>query len=230
MFRFSVLEKNRYEWINLTIERAYKHIFIRDIYKQWYASGINSEINTLDKMIEWLRNETQDYKDIIMVGSSGGGYAATVAGVKLNASLILNFNGQWNLYDNVERNGQIISPILKEMIDRNDIGIKYLDIAHLEFDYNRIFYFVSILSPWDKKQSTLIKDFKNINIIRFYNKHHGVPFFKSTLPAILAMNQEELKKLTKHLQIPIIFDCRIAGLRRTLSFIASSLTKRFLKR
>lgn len=230
MFRFSIIKKNRYEWTNLKIKRAYKHIFIRDIYKQWYASGINAEINTLDKLIEWLRNETLNYNEIIMVGSSGGGYAATIAGVKLKASLIFNFNGQWNLYDNIERNGEIISPILKRMLDNNDSGTQYFDIANTEYDYNRVFYFVSKFSPWDKKQYSLIKDFRNTNIICFYNNHHGIPFFKSSLPAILAMKQEELKKLAKQQHIPFFFDCRIAGFKNTISFVLKSLIKKFLKK
>lgn len=230
MFRHSVIEKNRYEWTNLTIKKAYKHIFIRDIYKQWYASGINAEINTLDKMIEWLRNETQTYNEIILVGSSGGGYAATIAGVKLKASLILNFNGQWNLYDNIERNGEIISPILKRMIDNNDPGTKYFDIANTEYDYNNVFYFVSKFSPWDKKQYSLLKDFRNTNIISFCNNHHGIPFFKSTLPAILAMNQADLKKLATHQHIPFFFDCKIAGIKNTVSFVLKNIIKKFFQK
>lgn len=72
-FRWSVLEKDRFEWTRLKIRRATKHIFLRDIYKQWYASGVNAKINTLDKLIEWLRNEIKDYKSLIISGSSSGG-------------------------------------------------------------------------------------------------------------------------------------------------------------
>lgn len=226
-FRLAVINKDRFEWTNIMIGRAQKHIFIRDIYKQWYASGINVEINSMEKLVEWLRNETKNYKEIIMVGSSGGGYAATIAGIKLKASIIYNFNGQWNLYDNVERDGHIISPILKEMIDKNDIGVKYFDITNFGYDSSNIFYFVSKLSTWDKKQYSFIKKFKNINIISFCNNHHGIPFLKSTLPTILAMNHEELKKLTKHQHIPFIFDCRIAGLKNTLLFVIKSIIKKY---
>lgn len=229
-FKAAIVKKNRYEWTNKTIEKAQKHIFIRDIYKQWYASGINNEINTIDKLIEWLQDETKNYNEIIIVGSSGGGYAATIVGVKLNASLILNFNGQWNLYDNIERNGEIISPILKRMIDINDPGTKYFDIANTEYDYNNVFYFVSKFSPWDKKQYSLLKDFRNTNIISFCNSHHGIPFFKSTLPAILAMNQADLKKLATHQHIPFFFDCKIAGIKNTVSFVLKNIIKKFFQK
>lgn len=72
-FRFSVMERDRYEWRRNMVSRAQKHIFLRDIYKQWYASGINAEINSVDRLTEWLREQTNGYKSLIFSGSSGGG-------------------------------------------------------------------------------------------------------------------------------------------------------------
>lgn len=72
-FNEAVIERDRYEWTRLKIRRAQKHIFVRDIYKQWYASGINSTINSIDKLTEWLRKETSGYNSLIINGSSGGG-------------------------------------------------------------------------------------------------------------------------------------------------------------
>ena len=36
IFRKRIVEKNFFEWYNLRIEKAYKHIFVRDVFKQWY--------------------------------------------------------------------------------------------------------------------------------------------------------------------------------------------------
>ncbi len=203
MFRSAVIEKDRYEWTRLKIKRAQKHIFVRDIYKQWYASGINMHINTMDKLIDWLHKETQGFSEIVCIGSSGGGYAATIVGTKLKASLIFNFNGQWDLYDNVVRNETVISPILKRLIDEPNDGVKYLNITNEEYDNNRIFYFVSIFSKWDKKQLNLIKNFNRVNVVRFCNNHHGIPFLKSTLPILLNLDYEHLVKLNKCIHFPI---------------------------
>lgn len=73
VFRKAVVEKDRYEWTRLKIRRAQKHIFVRDVYKQWYASGINAKINTIDKLTDWLREQVKGYKHLIIIGSSGGG-------------------------------------------------------------------------------------------------------------------------------------------------------------
>ena len=53
-----IVEKNFFEWYNLRIEKAYKHIFVRDVFKQWYLSGINQSIDSPERLIEFLKNET----------------------------------------------------------------------------------------------------------------------------------------------------------------------------
>lgn len=45
-FKRSILEKDYYEWRYDTPLSARKHIFLRDIYKQWYLLGINNFIST----------------------------------------------------------------------------------------------------------------------------------------------------------------------------------------
>jgi hypothetical protein len=58
IFRKRIVEKNFFEWYNLRIEKAYKHIFVRDVFKQWYLSGINQSIDSPERLIEFLKNET----------------------------------------------------------------------------------------------------------------------------------------------------------------------------
>ena len=61
-FRKKIVEKNFYEWYNTRIENAHKHIFIRDIHKQWYLSGINAEVNTPEKLLNFYGLRQQDMK------------------------------------------------------------------------------------------------------------------------------------------------------------------------
>lgn len=72
LFQKAVIEKDRYEWTRLKISRADKHIFLRDVYKQWYGSGINATLNSIDKVAEWLKDEVKGYNSLIIMGSSGG--------------------------------------------------------------------------------------------------------------------------------------------------------------
>ena len=46
--------KNKFEWYNTRISKGVKHIFVRDIKKQWYLTGINKEINNIDKLFQFL--------------------------------------------------------------------------------------------------------------------------------------------------------------------------------
>lgn len=230
MFRKAVIEKNRFEWTRLKIKRAQKHIFLRDIYKQWYGIGINKELDSIDKVVEWLKDEVKGYSSIICIGSSGGGYFASIIGSKLQADLVLNFNGQWDIHDSIEDNGIIISPVLKKMLAEKHPGIKYFNIVREEFDYSRIFYFVSSKSPVDIRQLELASSFKNIHIIRFSNSHHGIPFLKCTLSRVINMTYEELCELENHEHLPVLFDIKLIGLTKTAGFLLKLIKKKFIRR
>ena len=45
IFQKRIVEKNVFEWYNTRIN-ARKHIFIRDIFKQWYLEGINAKLDS----------------------------------------------------------------------------------------------------------------------------------------------------------------------------------------
>lgn len=225
-FQKSVIEKDHFEWKNSRVTRAGKHIFLRDVYKQWYASGINADINTADKLAEWLMQQTAGYKEVVCLGSSGGGYAATLIGTLIHADIILNFNGQWSFYDQIEKDGTVISPLIKEMIENSHEGQKYFSIANKQYDNENVYYFVSCQSQWDNEQLQLIKDFQSTHIIRFATAHHGIPFLKSTLPCIINMKTEKLDDLAKGKHIPVFFDLKIAGVSATFKFIHHLIGKK----
>lgn len=44
IFRERIVEKDSYEWFHTRIERASKHIYLRDIFKQWYLEGIKHRV------------------------------------------------------------------------------------------------------------------------------------------------------------------------------------------
>lgn len=41
-FEYSILKNDKYEWKQNKFSNAKKHIFLRDLHKQWYLSGINA--------------------------------------------------------------------------------------------------------------------------------------------------------------------------------------------
>ena len=45
-FRQNILKNNRFEWQRNKVPYASKHIFLRDLHKQWYLTGVNAELDT----------------------------------------------------------------------------------------------------------------------------------------------------------------------------------------
>ena len=66
-FKKEVVEKDKFEWMNIGSEqklqeKAAKQIFVRDIYKNFCIEGINAEFNSHYKVAEKLKMLTQGYK------------------------------------------------------------------------------------------------------------------------------------------------------------------------
>lgn len=124
MFRKRIVEKNFFEWYRCRIKRAYKHIFVRDVFKQWYLTGINGEVNSTERLLDFLRDETRGYK-VITLGSSAGGYASALFGPLLGAEMAISFNGQFSLQRLVRESTETISPLLFSMLKQYEGGIAY---------------------------------------------------------------------------------------------------------
>lgn len=197
-FKRVIINENRYEWSKNLITRANKHIFVRDIYKSWYVTGINNEINSIDKLFEFLKEETKNSR-IITLGCSSGGYAAMIFGILLDAEYIFSFSGQFSIQDVVDNNSQIHYPLLfehKDDLSKN----KYFNIANLVKSKNiPIFYFVSSLSDCDKNQINIASGIKNVYSFKIKSDDHGIPFPLINLQKIINMPQNELIKLNKSL-------------------------------
>ena len=56
-----------------------KHFYI-DNYQVSYHKGINGLSTNIDETIEYLKNEIKNYKNVIFLGNSAGGYAAILFG------------------------------------------------------------------------------------------------------------------------------------------------------
>ena len=82
-------------------------IYYPNIYKQWYVRGINEKINTIDKLIDLLRDLTNGF-EVMTVGISAGGYIAALAAAKLNTKKCYDFSGQVSLWKDID-----VSPFLK---------------------------------------------------------------------------------------------------------------------
>ncbi len=110
IFRKRIVEKDFFEWYHTRV-RARKHIFLRDLFKQWYLEGINVEICSQEKLAEWLRRKTEGY-EVVTVGSSAGGYAAVLFGSLIGARRVLAFCAQFTLNGLAARASETRDPLV----------------------------------------------------------------------------------------------------------------------
>jgi hypothetical protein len=211
IFRKRIIEKNFFEWYHSRIKKAFKHIFIRDIFKQWYLAGINKDINSPEKLTDFLQKETKGYK-VITVGSSAGGYAAILYGSFINTQYTLAFNPQFELNSLLIKSKEKINPLLFRIRDER---INYFDITKFIKKEIKFFYFYSNRSPWDTQQYKFIKDTKKVIPIAFNSKHHGIPFLKIALPVVLNLDINILKSLSRKQHNPIFFTIKMVGFIKT---------------
>ena len=224
IFRKKIVKKNFFEWYNSRINKASKHIFVRDIFKQWYLMGINAKIDTPEKLTDFLRKETEGY-NIITIGSSAGGYAAILYGSLLNAKYVIAFNSQFELLSLLKRSSKEKNPIVFKM--KNEKFIFY-DITKFININTKIFYFYSKASQWDKEENIYIgRKYCNIYKIAFHSRHHGIPFLKVALRKVINLQPADLGQLSKSNHFPILFTIQMVGLIKTINGIYKQL-KRYL--
>lgn len=197
-FRKVIIENDRYEWENISqasilLEKAGKYIFLRDLYKSWYIKGINSNIDSIDKLYEWLKEKTKGYR-VITVGNSAGGYMAALMGSLLHAEMVFDFSGQFSLFvcGNVLQQYDMLKKYAGEK-ERE----KYLDICkYLEQNENIMFFWPGQCEA-DIKQYDLVKE-TGIYSFRFKAHIHGQSMYGANIPYLLVQDKQYLVDLCRH--------------------------------
>lgn len=208
-----IIQRNHFEWYHSRISKAYKHVFIRDIFKQWYLAGINSTIDSPLELIEFLKKETKGYK-IITIGSSAGGYASILYGSILNAKKIIAFNPQFELNSLLQTSSEYIDPLIFRL-ENSKLRI-YFDIIPFIHKAVNIYYFYSQHSPLDIKQNNYLNNrIPTIHQLSFNTKHHGIPFLKGAVTKVINSNDNFLCKYENKNVNPIFFTINMIGIKKT---------------
>jgi hypothetical protein len=229
-FNYSIIQKDKYEWKRNKFPKAKKHIFIRDIHKQWYLSGINTVLDNPEKVLGFLRKETLGYRTIC-IGSSAGGYGALLFGSMLKSQRIYTFNAQLNLNVTMQNSNAFSDPVLFEKA--NDVNwTAYFDLSNFISTTTDNYYFQSCKSKMDLDQYEAISKAaqNNLKIIRLQTSNHGFPFLRINLPYVLAFSSKELAYYINKTFHPILFSIRLIGIIPTFSFVLKALKDRYLKK
>lgn len=177
VFEEQILEKDRYEW-KWVVNRsqvpqcAGRIIYIRDIYKEWYSKGINSRINTIDKLLDLLTELTMGWK-VVTVGSSAGGYMAVLSAIKLEAEYCLNFSGQYCISSELQN--------------------PYYDLTKILTGYRgHIFYFCPFKCEADRKDYQRVQNIECVKTFLFNDTKHASTMFTGNMSYIIGRSEADL--------------------------------------
>lgn len=204
VFHDIIVHKDRYEYQNLAksayLRRFDRIIFVRDIYKQWYVTGINADCPDAIATAELLKDKTEGYR-VTTAGNSAGGYAAVLFGILVGAERIFTFSGQWDITDSK------YAPYI-EYYKTDEKRSAFYDLRSLLKSGDvkaKIYYFWPDENEKDKYQSGLVKDMPGIRAFEFRSKKHESTVLPFQIPWLLCMREKELEKIYDRYQGKKIF-------------------------
>ncbi|WP_144265507.1 hypothetical protein [Faecalibacterium sp. An77] len=184
-------EADRYEWMRLRARRKVaKEIFIRDIFLSWYAKGINFRIDNIEKLIEWLKRETEGYDEIVTIGNSAGGYMAVICGCALHAKRIFSICGQFSLS---HHNGHTATNPLLVKYGKEKFYENYRMIQ--KNTQIPVYYIYSHGVDHDCEQASYVEPLDNVRTIAVDSARHGKTLNPFDFPVLFSMEQEQLEGL-----------------------------------
>lgn len=228
-FHRKIIENNRFEWKRNIPQFANKVIFLRDVTKQWYFEGINKNINTIEKLVCFLEEQTCGLK-VICVGNSAGGYAATLFGCLLNASHVFNFSGQFSLLDLLKiEHERTLNPTLVKYENIAEYRKYFSIVDYIKTSQTPIFYFFPGKYDDDIAQSKLVENIKTVYKFKYDGKSHGSTCFEINFLDIFSLSREELYQLHLHYKnssiSPFLFSVNTSGLTRSLVYKMKPIMK-----
>ena len=230
IFRKRIVEKDFFEWYHTRV-RARKHIFVRDVFKQWYLEGINAAIDSPEKMAAWMEKETEGY-EVVTVGSSAGGYAAVLYGSLLHAKRVIAFNAQFSLQGLAAAASADSNPFIFKY--RNTERARFFDLKDKLVPGVEYFYFLSTGCDIDMAQyrRLITPPIPGISLsfLKFSTSHHGIPFLKVALGRVLNMDECQLSRLASSTHHPLWFTLRMVGWRKTVVGFVKQAYRAYRKR
>lgn len=218
-FDTKIVKNNRYEWTRRCVTgNNIANIYVRDLFKQWCVVGINSNLNSLDKVADFLKSLVK-HKKVITVGSSAGGYLATVFGILLDADVVFNFSGQFVLTEEVINEYSLLTKY------KNDkTRSKYYSLLPLiEKSTVQIYYFYPAYNKEDCIQKQYVENFTNVHCFGFNTSNHSVPIYPSNLTQLLTLSSTELYAMHDKYKGKII--CQLRFSVETVGLLKSIYSK-----
>jgi len=227
-FDYSVVSRDKYEWLRTKFGGAARHIFVRDIQKQWYIEGVNSDLCTPELLCNELKSLSDGMK-IFAIGSSAGGFAAILFGSLLNAERVYAFNAQLNLNLIVKGSTRNIDPLLFKYTQYPERS-KYFLVDNFINNTTKYFYFQSAKSGFDQEQFKGCKRREELTRIQFITSNHGFPFLRHDLQYVLSLDEKGLYEMASKTRHPILFSLHNHGVIKGIYLVIDSVITRIRKK
>jgi hypothetical protein len=130
-------------------------VFFIDIYQCWYHKGLKDFTNNIDETVIYINNiiQKRNYKKVIFIGTSSGGYAAILFGSLCNGvTNVISYVPQTILINPIENKYSNLS----NFINKNVKYILYGDISEKVDHYHNISHCKNL------------ENFKNVKIIEIH--------------------------------------------------------------
>lgn len=228
-----IVKGNRFEWMNRSAQNApAKEIFIRDVWLSWYANGLNQDIDSIEKLIDFIRMESSGM-DLVTIGVSSGGFIAAILASECNAVRCFDFSGQFSIQNHF--NHSTDNPFISQFYDgKNKAGGYFEAYKFIQKSKTSIFYFYPCKCKQDSEQAVFARMCDNVKCIAFDSKRHGSPVLSISLPVLLSYSNDMLNQLyeiNKECVVnPVLFSCRISGIIATSRFLFKKALKIIKKR
>tara|TARA_B110000977_G_scaffold171483_1_gene223104 strand:+ start:2607 stop:4598 length:1992 start_codon:yes stop_codon:yes gene_type:complete len=131
----------------------YDKLFIRDLHKTWYSTGLGDITSNVEENVSLLKELTKNYNKIITIGQSSGGYASILYGNLLNVDKVISFSPQifidkktkilkkdtrWMsnnpFYKNINQDSKYLNLNNINLLSKNIIYVGYNDLDRGDLD------------------------------------------------------------------------------------------------
>ena len=159
-------------------DKSFDKLFIRDIKREFYLTGLKNTTKNFQETIDLIKELTsvKNYRKIVAIGASAGGFAAILYGQLLNFSKVIAFNPQTVLSIEMET---VLKDLkfnklcgkLRKLNTSDTLYQKCLNLKNLiPFKTNVDLHF-SGLSKIDKKHAEYIEH-ENCKLIKYQSSSH----------------------------------------------------------
>ena len=169
-----------FDFLNFLKENnSFDKLFLRDIKRNYYLNGLKNSTNNLKQTIDLLKKLTshKEYKKVVAIGSSAGGFAAILFGTILKLQKVIAFNPQTIISESNDLNiiphlfSKEMSSYLGSLNTSDKFYQKCLNLKNFIPFNTQVEIHYSEFSQVDKKQAFFIKH-QNCRLIKYKSGSH----------------------------------------------------------